>query len=143
LDRCGGRPCLRRKRTEMLRFQDPAPDIDLAPCRKTIQRGIDYAKSPSVDAVVLSAHWYWYLVDAAEGGKRSTDGVLQELRRLVAEFVNDGKHVYIVLNIPRGDEFDPRQMIQRTLFPPGFKIRIGHAEKSKIVNGERRSDKNS
>jgi hypothetical protein len=46
----------------MLRYTVPNPDVDLAPCRRTIQRGIDYARRPSVEAVVLSAHWCAALV---------------------------------------------------------------------------------
>ena len=117
---------------EMLRYTVPNPDVDLAPCRRTIQRGIDYARRPSVDAVVLSAHWYWYLVDMTDGGKLSTDGVLSDLRHLIDDFVRQGKRVYVVLNIPRGDDFDPRLMIQRSLFPPNFRVQVRTVDREKI-----------
>jgi peptidoglycan/LPS O-acetylase OafA/YrhL len=103
------------------------PDALFERCRKTIRQGISYAKRPIVDAVVISAQWYAYLVEMTDGGKLSTDGVLYDLRQLVSDFISDGKRVFIVLNIPRGDDFDPRQMIRRTLQPPGFKIDI-HSE---------------
>ena len=105
---------------EILRFRYPS--VLFEPCRRTIRQGIAYAKRRNVDAVVISAHWYLYLVASIQDEGLRTDGVLNDLREMVAAFVNDGKRVYIVLNIPRGDEFDPRQMIRRTLWPPGFKI---------------------
>jgi peptidoglycan/LPS O-acetylase OafA/YrhL len=118
---------------EMLRFQVPIPNVSLAPCRKTVQQGLAYARSPSVDTVVLGAHWYRYLVDLTDGGRFSTDAVLGDLRRMIAGFIKDGKRVYIVLNIPRGNEFDPRQMVQWTLLSPGFRISIHNAGTADII----------
>jgi SGNH domain-containing protein len=121
---------------EMLRHVVQNPDVELAPCRQTIKRGIDYANTQSVDTVVLSAHWYWYLVDLTDGGKINSDAVLDDLRHLIESFVRNGKRVYVILNIPRGDGFDPRSMIQRFIFPPAFRVNartISRADIEKLV----------
>lgn len=108
------------------------PDVQLARCRNVIKRGIEYARKSSVDAVVLSAQWYLYLVNWTDGGKIDTDGVLNDLGHLIGDFVGEGKRVYVILNIPRGGEFDPRLMIQRSLFPLDFKVHVLAANRSEI-----------
>lgn len=114
-------------------MQTRAPDVVLDPCRRTVQRGMDYAGNPRVDRVVISALWHLYLVDLTQGGKVSTDAVLNDLREMIAKFTKRGKRVYLVLNIPIGDDLDPRKMIRRTLSSPGYAIDVRSPTKSKIM----------
>jgi hypothetical protein len=109
------------------------PDALLDPCRKTIQRGIEYASNPSVERVVISANWYLYLGDLTKSGGRTAEEVLNDLRSMIAAFVKDGKRVYVVLNIPNGADLDPRRMIRRTVWSPGFTTDIHPPKRSDMI----------
>ena len=115
---------------EMLQSQ--LPDLLLQPCRKMLRDAVEYAKDPMIDTIVISAHWCWYLVDLGEGRQSEVDAALDELRQVIGGFINEGKRVYVILNIPRGAEFNPRDMIRRSLFPPAFRIQIHTAARSEI-----------
>jgi hypothetical protein len=111
-----------------------------AACRQHLQNAIAYAKNPDVDTIVIGACWYLYFVryrDADHFGeagplKPGTDLAMAALKRLVADFVRDGKRVYIVLQIPMGRYFDPRLMIHRAILPPAFTVTIPSPQKAEI-----------
>ena len=114
---------------ELLRFN--VPDALLDPCRKTIQRGIDYAHHQNVDRIVISANWLLYFGQDSLYGE-STRTALNNLQALISELVKNGKHIYLVLNIPTGDKLDPRKMIKRTLLPSGFAVETHPLLRSEI-----------
>jgi hypothetical protein len=99
-------------------------------CQAYLRKAVDYANGPNVDAVVLTAAWFMHFTvfeDTEHYGRPEplrpeTDRELDLLRQVVAQLVHNGKRVYIVLQIPIGAALDPRQMIQRALFPPGFTV---------------------
>jgi len=52
---------------------------------------------------------------------------------MIAGFVNQGKRVYIVLQLPVDGGFPPRQMIRRTVFGSGFRVDSRPAERTSIA----------
>ena len=102
-------------------------------CRDFMRRAVEYAMRPDIDAVVIGASWYLYLTTWQEDGQADTygnaapllpsvDETLDELGRTIRIFVNSGKKVYLILQTPIGTRFDPRRIVRRTVFPPGFEI---------------------
>ncbi len=123
-----------------------APDAELAlinraACRKLIQSAVEYAEDPQVDTVVIGFCWYAYFIgilDQDHVGETGplvpgTDRALDSLKRMVAGFVNQGKRVYLVLQLPLDPAFPPRQMIRRTVFSPGFRLDVRPAERATIA----------
>ncbi len=121
----------------------PDPELSLvnaAGCQKLIQSAVEYAKDPKVDTVVIGFCWYAYFVGfiqpdrVGEAGPLvpATDRALANLRSMIAGFVNQGKRVYIVLQLPVDGGFPPRQMIRRTVFGSGFRVDSRPAERASI-----------
>jgi peptidoglycan/LPS O-acetylase OafA/YrhL len=123
-----------------------APDselalVDPAVCRELIQSAVEHAKDPQVDTIVIGFCWYAYFVgilDDDHVGETAplvpgTDRALGGLKRMVAEFVSQGKRVYIVLQLPINASFAPRQMIRRTILSPGFRLDIRPVERAAIM----------
>jgi peptidoglycan/LPS O-acetylase OafA/YrhL len=112
-----------------------APDPELAlihrtACRELLQSAVEYAKDPQVDTVVVGFCWYAYFIgilDQDHVGETGplvsgTDRALDALKRMISGFVQQGKRVYLVLQLPLDPSFPPRQMIRRTLLGPGFQV---------------------
>lgn len=100
-----------------------------ASCRSYLSMAFEYAKTAEVETVVIAALWRSYTTDdwtaiASRPLKPDTDVALQELKQTVSDLIAHHKKVYIVLNIPFGANFDPRQMIRRSLFSPAFTLDI-------------------
>ena len=123
-----------------------APDpelslVDAAGCQKLIQSAVEYAKAPQVDTVVIGFCWYAYFVGliqpdrVGEAGPLlpATDRALSNIKSMIAGFVNQGKRVYIVLQLPVDGGFPPRQMIRRTVFGSGFRVDSRPAERASIA----------
>lgn len=123
-----------------------APDAELAlinraACQELVQSAVEYAKDPQVDTIVIGFCWYAYFVGildqdhVGESGPLvpGTDRALDGLKRMVAGFVNQGKRVYIVLQLPLDASFPPRQMIRRTVVSPGFRLDVRPAERAAIA----------
>lgn len=110
-----------------------------AACKEHLQDTVRYANDPDVDTIVVGGTWYLYFVDFrddhfGEAGplKPGTDRALDNLGRVVADWVSKGKRVYLVLNMPVGISLDPREMIRRTLLPPAFRVDIHSPARSAI-----------
>ncbi|QWP77556.1 acyltransferase [Lysobacter sp. K5869] len=112
-----------------------------AKCRQLLADAIALAKTDPIESVVIGFSWYSYLT-----GNRDSDHVgevrpllpvadpaLDNVRRMVEGFAASGKKVYIVLNAPLNPGFAPRQMVQRTLFAPGFKVNSPPATKESLL----------
>jgi peptidoglycan/LPS O-acetylase OafA/YrhL len=122
----------------------PDPELSLvnaAGCQKLIQSAVDYAKAPQVDTVVIGFCWYAYFVGLIQPDRVGeagplvppTDRALSNIKSMIAGFVNQGKRVYIVLQLPVDGGFPPRQMIRRTVFGSGFRVDSRPAERASIA----------
>jgi len=120
---------------------DPALSlVNAAGCQKLIQSAVEYAKDSRVDTVVIGFCWYAYFVGfiqpdrVGEAGPLvpATDRALSNIKSMIAGFVSQGKRVYIVLQLPVDGGFQPRQMIRRTVFGPGFRVDSRPAERATI-----------
>lgn len=93
-------------------------------CSSFLQQAYEYARSSQVDTIVIGALWAIY--DPKKMGRSMTkpnaDTAFADLQRLLADMVARGKRVYVVLNIPTGSQFDPRQMIRRGMLANPFSI---------------------
>lgn len=103
-----------------------------AECRAYLNKAIEYAEGADVDSVVIGASWYVYFVDVPPGGRfgdpgplrPGTDHALERLKETITNLVKHGKRVYLVLQIPVGDRYDPHEMISRSGFPPTFSVAV-------------------
>jgi peptidoglycan/LPS O-acetylase OafA/YrhL len=122
----------------------PSPELALVNpegCRKLLQEAVDYAKDPQVDTVVVGFCWYAYFVGildddrVGESGSLApgTDHALQDLKRMLSGFVQQGKRVYLLLQLPVDSAFPPRQMIRRTVLGAGFRIDVRPASRTIIT----------
>jgi peptidoglycan/LPS O-acetylase OafA/YrhL len=122
----------------------PDPELSLvnaAGCQKLIQSAVEYAKAPQVDTVVIGFCWYAYFVGLIQPDRVGeagplvppTDRALSNIKSMIAGFVNQGKRVYIVLQLPVDGGFPPRQMIRRTVFGSGFRVDSRPAERTSIA----------
>lgn len=118
-------------------------------CNGLIDRAISVSHDPRVDTIVVGAAWQSYFVDPdrrysyhyqdkdfsggmlldSEGGRRA----LQSLDALLGVFAQQGKKVFLILQIPVGKAIDPRNMISRSLWHTGFEIRPEPLARDKVT----------
>jgi peptidoglycan/LPS O-acetylase OafA/YrhL len=124
-----------------------APDekmslVDPPRCQALIEKALEYAKGPKVDTVVIGFCWYAYFLGIIDDDRVGEPGplvadtarVLHELKKQVASLVASGKRVEIILQTPLDPGFDPRQMIRRTLSPPGFRVTPAAANRAVVTS---------
>jgi hypothetical protein len=127
----------------------PIPKVkgkNLPRCIGFVEKTIAYAKDPAVEAIVIGAQWFWDLSYSSnyyyedEGvpenlgvGTEGLNHAYKALEIMLSEFSRAGKKVYLVLNIPTGSEIDPKNMVQRSLLPFGFKINKTGIQKSALL----------
>lgn len=109
----------------------------IAGCRGFLQRALSKALTPNVDTVVIAALWPLYFVsgwspDTPGSFKPGSERALAELSELIQGLVARGKSVYVVLSIPVSSKFNPREMIQRTVFPPALQIDIDEVRRADV-----------
>jgi peptidoglycan/LPS O-acetylase OafA/YrhL len=123
-----------------------APDVGMSlvdppACQALIDQALEYAKRPSVDTVVIGFCWYAYFMGILEDDHvgepaplvPDTGRVLDNIEHMVAGLVQSGKRVEIILQTPLDPGFDPRQMIRRSVSPPGFQITPAYADRATIT----------
>jgi peptidoglycan/LPS O-acetylase OafA/YrhL len=109
-------------------------------CHELFQHGMEFARSPQVDTIVIGANWLSYFVDPdrrysyyLDDGVTKTgflintlgaDKAFAAIENMIADFVRHGKKVFIILQIPSGEAFDPRHMIKRRLGSLDFPVEI-------------------
>jgi hypothetical protein len=75
------------------------------------------AEDPSVDTIVIGAHWASYFDDCKyqcrPAKPEAADDALATLKQRIRAYVASGRRVYIVLDIPSGQKFDPRSFVFR------------------------------
>jgi hypothetical protein len=107
-------------------------------CMDFMHRAFEYARAPTVDAVVISACWSCYLLSFDDSldrfGRVNTDAnqALESFHREIQSLVHAGKRVYVVLGIPMSPDLDPRSLIHRIIVPPGFRVVISSPERSEL-----------
>lgn len=105
------------------------PRLRYPTCTSTVSDAWRLAASSDVDTVVVGASWYAYFADWQADVELPVDGRLQAfpapaaheaaytaLQRSIARLRAAGKRVYLVLQPPAGNEFDPRSMITGSRF---------------------------
>ncbi|HQQ62508.1 MAG TPA: acyltransferase family protein [Pseudomonadales bacterium] len=97
---------------------------DIPQCKAMNERAFELATNdPDVDTLVLGAQWrgldgYQFvdgnrvlLLRSAEGKQQAMEALSTSIRRLREQ----GKTVYLLLNIPGGKEFEPHNLVKRSL----------------------------
>lgn len=122
----------------------PIPNIEysiesMKDCTQLINSAYAIAlNDPRIDTVVIAAAWDSYLGNAQSTARiynkygslyplsgKNSDGeamALEELERTIYELQKANKRVFLILNIPRGNEFDPRGLITRSWKNLGFGV---------------------
>lgn len=99
-------------------------DRDELDCNPDNEKAFKLAENnPDIDTVVLGAQWRGiigfdyiegnqiYSINTPEGMQKAMAQLADSIQRLTAK----GKKVYVLLNIPGGDEFEPHNLIKRSL----------------------------
>ena len=122
----------------------PIPHVrenQLPNCDGLIEQGIELAKDPDIDTIVIDADWAayfqgrdsnplpYYFEDASTKGLLSSVGpaankAFLAFESMVTEFKKANKTVYVILPSPTGEDFPPRRMITRSLTDFSFRMRI-------------------
>lgn len=88
------------------------------------------ANDPDIDTIALGAQWRGafsfqyvggdqaYPMDTTEGMQKAMD----QLTETIKDLTSRGKTVYVLLNVPGGEEFEPHNLIKRSL--SGFQTAI-------------------
>lgn len=105
------------------------PLIRFPHCSQTVDNGYRLAASPEVDTVVIAAIWYGYFTAANQDVRMQAAGRTEQfparaahemawasLLDSVRQLRQQGKRVFIILQPPTGDAFDPRSMIAGSRF---------------------------
>jgi peptidoglycan/LPS O-acetylase OafA/YrhL len=105
------------------------PRLRYPTCTSTVADAWRLAASKEVDTVVVAASWYGYFADwqvdvqMPVGGSMQTfpaktaqEAAYVTLQQSIARLRNAGKRVYLILQPPSGDLFDPRSMITGSRF---------------------------
>jgi len=105
----------------------PIPAIIAPPrtpyCNGIVAAALAYIEKQNIDTVVLAAQWWWYFNSAPDqffvGNQPMTNPLaaneaVQSLSDMIRNLVNAGRKVYLVLNIPVGEAFDPKNLIKRS-----------------------------
>src|SRR5262245_37927096 len=88
-------------------------------CRGLVENALSLAKDPDVDTVVIAAAWNRN--EVFESQEREV--AFQDLSATINSFRKIGRHVYLILPIPKGEPFDPAHLVTRTILDFGFVLR--------------------
>jgi len=115
-------------------------------CEGITERAARLAANPSVDTIVIGALWsaYWrgdvpfYFVEPEHGPQRLTadegiESLARALETYVRRFVDAGKAVVLLAQIPDTKAIDPRHMIQRSLLQPRPRIVVSPVSRREVV----------
>jgi peptidoglycan/LPS O-acetylase OafA/YrhL len=105
------------------------PRLRYPTCTTSVGDAYRLAASADVDTVVIAASWYGYFADWQVDVQMPVGGSLQTfpakgaqqaayatLEQSIARLVGAGKRVYLILQPPSGNLFDPRSMITGSRF---------------------------
>lgn len=115
-------------------------------CNGFIESALGYAENGDVKSVVVAAQWFSYFSGQAYffeeqgfSGALGVDAVAadkayESLETMLSALSRSGKQLYLVLNTPIGAELDPKNMVERTFFPLGFRLNFSNIFKSDLLN---------
>ena len=84
---------------------------------------LELANRSDVDRVVITSNWCMYFTWLGSrhtvnsfnlNTRNGMNAALSNLERLIKDFSEKGKQVYLILNIPTSDSFDPKFLINRS-----------------------------
>lgn len=94
-------------------------------CISLLSDSFELAKNKDVKIIVIGGQWNGYLLD--DYGTILYHERLSKLSRYIKDLVALGKIVYLILNIPTGNELDPKNIISKRNilnFPDVFQIPV-------------------
>lgn len=104
--------------------------INRAECAGVTEHAFSLAQNPDIDTVVIAAAWWIHPVFS---DPRNSERAFHALESVIKDYRSIGKHVYLILSIPKGADFDPYHLIARDISDFGFKIARTQVEQSKVV----------
>ena len=118
-------------------------------CDGFVARTVERARDPAIDTIVIAAAWYSYFVDPDPRysyyfanadfsgpiglGSQGAARAFAAFEQMVRSFVQQGKTVYIVLQIPVDSAIAPQHMIKRSLFDLSFSLDIHPFSRAETV----------
>jgi peptidoglycan/LPS O-acetylase OafA/YrhL len=118
-------------------------------CDGLVARAMAYANHPEVDTIVIGAAWHSYFYDPDERySYYFSDGrfrgallpdseaawrALGAFDAMLKRFESAHKRVFVVLQIPVGDQIDPRRMIERGMTTLSFRINVRPLSRSSVT----------
>lgn len=126
----------------------PLPNVkqkDHPRCNGFAEKVYAFAENPSVDTVVIGANWLHYFNSSLylfeeKGfsgnlriGSEASNRAFKALESMMVGLRQQGKKVYLVLNIPVGEENNPKAMIQRSLLKGGFYVNVRNINRDQFV----------
>lgn len=126
----------------------PLPNVkqkDHPRCNGFVEKVYAFAEDPSVDTVVIGANWLHYFnsnlyLFEEKGfsgnlriGSEASNRAFKALESMIVGLRQQGKRVYLVLNIPVGEENNPKAMIQRSLLKGGFYVNVRNINRDQFV----------
>jgi hypothetical protein len=97
----------------------PVPDVKLKTdgnCEGFAENALSVAEEPNIDTVVIGGAWNRYKV--LESGER--DRIFENFATSIVKYKKIGEQVYIILPIPKGEAFDPSNLVKRSMLDFGF-----------------------
>ncbi len=95
------------------------PGITPSKCSGLVDEALLLARNPDVDTVVIGAAWNRYDVFKSPDGEKA----LQDLAATITALRKLGRQVFVILPIPRGEAFDPANLVHRSILDFGFFVR--------------------
>ncbi len=108
----------------------PIPKVSEAShpyCNGLVDAVLELAKNTEIDTVVVGAQWSGYFNekstyiyngdnfnDSIQIGTEGFEKAINEFEKMLKTLTQMGKKVFLVLNIPTGNELDPKSMISRS-----------------------------
>lgn len=114
----------------------PIPEMERTGrhCNEFVSAALTLAHSPEVETVIIGASWVgfadrddYYQIDARRSSRSvaespDLDEALRRFEDAMRDLTADGKRVVIILSLPRGEPFDPRNMVDRIGFSYQVKL---------------------
>lgn len=129
----------------------PIPNTNSSACLMRLQGALELTMADrNITNVVLGGQWFGFLknnrfnyfdkeqeypIDTGNTGYLQS---LKSLKNYIEQLKANKKRVFLVLNIPVGDELDPKYMIERsfTNFPALLKLREGGIDPKQFLEAE-------
>lgn len=125
-------------------------DVKHAACADFVNNSKEYLKlNPDIDTVVIVAEWvgdFWnpdhttFYYEKSDGSKEylgpkysGTQRAFDELENFLKTFTALGKRTYLVLNIPVGGDFNPRELIENRFAFGHYKFKEIEDNKTKFL----------